>query len=449
MSGILERLRGLDAFPKAAEEFRVRTHAGGVISLVGVALIVVLLASELANFFLVVEAEEEVLVDAALDEVLEIHFDVSFAKLSCDHLAVETVDASGGEHHGSEHEIFKIPLTRDGLAYGQVLQYGHEEDNTVLSMAELTHWQRQHTANAGAQSDRHNSAQSKEASANKRTTSASGNGASLLQCGSCYEAIHEDVIKAKQAKGQVDQEDGSTECCNTCEEVEAAFISRGWDWRQDGKNRFWQCRKNMKQPLPADSRFGKGIVTPGCEVFGSLLVPKAKGSFHFAPSSKVARDELFSMIFGAAGPAGVDMSHEIHSLWFGKTPPNSSTQALSKVVMTNNPGKPPLEGVNREVTAGHLVHYYLKVVPTDIILSGEPLVATHQYAASEHVRPSTESSMPSLHFFYDTPPLRLQYVAKPKTWAHLLTHLCALTGGTYTIMVVLDRALHSRRQSPR
>ncbi|GBG27643.1 Endoplasmic reticulum-Golgi intermediate compartment protein 3 [Hondaea fermentalgiana] len=307
MSGMLERLRGLDAFPKAAEEFRVRTHAGGLVSLVGVAVMMVLLLVEAGGFFWGVEAEEEVVIDRALDEVLSIHFDITFPKMACEHLAVETVDASGGAHHGSEHDVFELPLDEEGLVFA--------------------------------------------------------------------DPVH-------------------------------------------------------------------------------LRVPKAKGSFHFGPSAHIMQQDLFQAFWGRAGGAGgreghtsIDMSHKIHALWFGDTAPEEAQQALSKVVSSAKAAAPALQGSERTVERGSLVHYYLKIVATDISLDGRKsngTLQTHQYAVSEHVRPATQTMMPSLHFFYDTPPLRLQYSAKRKSWAHFFTRLSALIGGTYTLMGLVDRALHTR-----
>jgi len=414
-----------DAFPKSVEDFRVRTVSGGVLSIFTLAVSGMLAVLQLGGFLWEArEAFADVVVDESIGKVLELSFDIVFPRVSCQSIAIEAVDASGARLEMKRHDVFKMELNHNLMAMGPVFHQGAHSSKTVLTHDEVLKAQVEAERDekdqmlADAQADLHHKPHENV----KRK--------SVKTCGSCYPVVNEAPIEHKTVD--------SHRCCSSCMDVERAFQERNWIWRKDMEKRFWQCRKDMKNP---PSHSGEVDIS-ACEVFGSLHVPKAKGSFHFGPS-----EELIKMNFFGQALSGhmtmLDLSHDIQELWFGSLKPEDAKKAMANV--RSHQGVPetdlPLQGVVRNLDQTSLVHYYIQVVPTELVLSSGN-VSTFVYAASEHVRPVTQGSMPSLHFFYDIPPLKMKLVQQSRSFAHLVTQLCAIMGGTYTVMALIDRIWH-------
>ncbi|KAE8992939.1 hypothetical protein PF005_g21456 [Phytophthora fragariae] len=170
-SSWVSRLKGLDAYPKTIEEFKVRTLQGGLFSLLAFACISLLLASEL-RFYLATDTVDKMTVDGGRNSLVAIHFDVEFPRMACSVVALESADMAGAVQHDIEHNIRKIPLDRHGEALAEGM---HDVMGGALTNHSELHDETLKPA-----------------------------------CGSCYSA----------------GEPG--ECCDSCEAVKAAYARKSW-----------------------------------------------------------------------------------------------------------------------------------------------------------------------------------------------------------------------------
>ena len=90
----MEGLRKLDLYPKTAEEYRVRTVSGAILSVTCVFFVLYLFYTEL-NGYLNVKVNPELSVDSSFGELLRINVDVTFHSLPCAYSGLDTMDISG------------------------------------------------------------------------------------------------------------------------------------------------------------------------------------------------------------------------------------------------------------------------------------------------------------------------------------------------------------------
>jgi hypothetical protein len=83
-------------------------------------------------------------------------------------------------------------------------------------------------------------------------------------CGSCYGA---------GAPGQ---------CCNSCEEVQALYLQKGWSFDPAIVT---QCAKQMMELATNGPK-------EGCNVYGFVEVPRVAGNIHFAPGRSFQSSDM-------------------------------------------------------------------------------------------------------------------------------------------------------------
>lgn len=90
-------------------------------------------------------------------------------------------------------------------------------------------------------------------------------------------------------------------------------------------------------------------------------------------------------------------------------------------------------------------------------LQGEP-VLSYQFSVTEHVRmlhkdlaavESATGLLPGVFFNYELSPLRVRIEERRRSFGHFLTNCCAIIGGVFTVMGLLDSVLHKTFTSSR
>jgi hypothetical protein len=237
--GWADRLRALDAFPKArdeAAEFFERTAAGGAITLAAAAVMALLFLSEL-HLFLRVRTTHELSVDASRGEQLAVHFNVTFPRLPCAWLSVDAMDVSGEVHLDvAGHEVYKQRLDAGGRPLVAHRPVRHEVGPALGPPPD-----------AGAKA----AAAAAQAAADAAEEAAEAAGG----CGSCYGA--EDAVAGPEPH-----------CCNSCADVQEAYRRKGWAMTDTEAVR--QCR--------GEGYLGEVAAQAGegCRVYGDLLVNKVR-----------------------------------------------------------------------------------------------------------------------------------------------------------------------------
>lgn len=118
------KLRKVSAFSRAQDGLRVQTVHGGVVTLLGVTVSLVLFLSELSQC-MTVKRVQQMEVDTIRREQLHIVFNLTFPGLPCEALTMDVVDASGTYESDDtirlarNGEVHKYTLDRDGRRLGR------------------------------------------------------------------------------------------------------------------------------------------------------------------------------------------------------------------------------------------------------------------------------------------------------------------------------------------
>ncbi len=314
---------------------------------------------------------------------LKASFDISFPEIACSLLTFDAIDENGAVQIDAKHEIFKHKLSKMGAKHGEPEQYkiGNNDVNND-PFFKLTKEQMEKTK-------------------------------MNIECGNCYGAGYE---------GQ---------CCNTCDDVKLAYERKGWRFKPQG---IQQCNNeafinNAKDQYAIDG---------GCQIYGTLEL-QSTGHFHISPIKKIVDGNLntdaglFNVLeFLAATTTKYNLTHTINSLNFGDQFPGLDS---------------PLDGQKRDVENIYgMYQYYLKIVPTiyetyDKGVSKE--IESNQYSVTEHIRklsPGSGRGLPGIYFYYELSPISAKFTEKRKNGFvfRFITSLCALIGGAYNFMWLLD-----------
>lgn len=103
------RLTRLDAFAKTVEDARVRTSSGGLVTITSLLIVLYLIWGEWADYRRV-DVHPELIVDKSRGERMEIHLNISFARIPCELLTLDVMDVSGEQQAGLVHGVNRVRL---------------------------------------------------------------------------------------------------------------------------------------------------------------------------------------------------------------------------------------------------------------------------------------------------------------------------------------------------
>jgi len=367
----MNRFKLFDLYNKVDDEFRVRTSTGGTISIIAIILIIVLIVSEV-SLFLKVDRYDELYVDVEKTQKIPIYINITFPSISCEALSLDVMDVAGEYQVGVQHTFYKQRLNLEGKA---------------LDDAQL-------------QTELDNKHEEKEKHERAMVTKKKN------YCGSCYGA-----------------EDDKSQCCNTCEDVKAAYRKKAWKFEYSDS--IEQCYSEIME------RRLKYAKHEGCRLSGNFLVNKVAGNFHFAPGRALQTSQSIVHDFMEYEVEHFNTSHIIHNLGFGEKYPGLHN---------------PLDDVTKTIEHGSaLYQYFIKVVPTIYEYNSGTQIKTNQYAVTQHMRPRNEqhkSVVPGVFFMYDLNPIMVHIHETRKSFLHFLTQLCAIVGGVFSISTLFDHILY-------
>ncbi|GAM26503.1 hypothetical protein SAMD00019534_096780 [Acytostelium subglobosum LB1] len=162
-----QKLKNIDAYPKTVDDFRIKTYAGAVVTIVSALLILWLFISQV-GVYMTTEPHHELFIDTNRAEKLRINIDVIFHHLPCAYLSLDAMDVGGHHQFDVAHNIFKKRLSPDG---GLLTEAPKQQPVNIKAVP---------------------------------------NADDKAECGSCFGS-----------------KDG---CCNTCDEVRDAYQHKGWSF---------------------------------------------------------------------------------------------------------------------------------------------------------------------------------------------------------------------------
>eukprot|EP00930_Biecheleria_cincta_P074685 TRINITY_DN61904_c0_g1_i1.p1 TRINITY_DN61904_c0_g1~~TRINITY_DN61904_c0_g1_i1.p1 ORF type:complete len:382 (-),score=57.48 TRINITY_DN61904_c0_g1_i1:137-1261(-) len=107
------RVKRFDVYSKVHDDYRIRTQSGGLISLVSLCIMALLFCSELRNYF-VVDVVDHIVVDTTVNQKLPIGLNITFPRLRCDEVSVDTVDSIGESQVDIAGTLTKLDLDSQG-----------------------------------------------------------------------------------------------------------------------------------------------------------------------------------------------------------------------------------------------------------------------------------------------------------------------------------------------
>lgn len=225
-------------------------------------------------------------------------------------------------------------------------------------------------------------------------------------CGSCYGA-----------------ESATHKCCNTCEEVRAAYQAKGWVLND--LNVIEQCRDEGLPQMMASAE------NEGCRFNGTVMVEKVIGSFHFAPgkSYQAGGGNIHVHDIASLTKKSYNMSHTIFKLAFGENYPT----------LVN-----PLDGtVAFADELSERYTYHVKIVPTSYTQLDQALLISNQYSVTKERKSfNYGGGVPGFFVNYEFSPIAVRLTEFQRSFLHFLTNVCAIVGGVFTVFSLVDAGLY-------
>ncbi|KAA6377044.1 MAG: putative endoplasmic reticulum-Golgi intermediate compartment protein 3 [Streblomastix strix] len=304
-------MRRLDLYGKRNDtDFQqVHTNTGMIIS-----LITLLLCSSLFIIETYIWANgdilNEVVVDTDDEKSFPINFDVSFPHVECKFLAIDLLDKNGNRAANVVHNIHKHNINKEGKETSSI------KLKSFISVEEHIQHEKQ--------------------AEQRKTMKSKQKG----ECNSCGEA--DEILKGEM-------------CCNTCDDLIAAYKKAQLDFENV-----------LFNPLCDKMTFNEIFLSKdrgGCNIHGIINASRVQGQLNIGLVNGFMIDMTLLQEFGVEGALNksINITHTIKRLSFGK-----EYKQKDKSLMENT-----LDGFNNVQDSNPLQsNYFVKIVPSTYISSG-------------------------------------------------------------------------------
>jgi thiol-disulfide isomerase/thioredoxin len=176
---------------------------------------------------------------------------------------------------------------------------------------------------------------------------------------------------------------------------------------------------------------------PGCQVSGFLMVNRVPGNFHIEAKSKSHN----------LNAAMTNLTHKVNHLSFGEPieATNHKTKRILKQVPAEHQQFSPMDGTSYPTLEYHQAfHHYIKVVSTHLNMgkSAANNMVAYQFLEQSQVVFYDVVNVPEARFSYDLSPMSVVVQKEGRKWYDYLTSLCAIIGGTFTTLGLIDATLY-------
>lgn len=452
----MEFIKNLDFYRTLQTDIREKTNAGGAISLVAAGLMAVLFLAETSSYIQGTAVNSITIDDhdnlSHTAGAFWVNFDITFPSLTCDHISVDVEDRMGSRIFDIQKNVEKIPLDKEGAESAIVSDNHHfAAKSDHVSMQEL-----------------------QEVIENEDIFTASNETVKLdIENFQAWVESHEWALVAfrvdwcpwcqmlgpvwKSAAAVLGKRAESTnvklatvECTQHMDLCKKAGVvafptirlfHQGKHVPPDYKGKrtvsdlvhFAENAANAKQEAEKAGANATDVHRSdvGCTVVGHLFVHKVPGRIQFSLKSD---QHTFNREF-------VNFTHQVHHLSFNDIP--ETEEEMEKIMLDHDIQDKVSKWLSR-VFQSHTKHssheHYLKVVEYEYKSRGfgwagasrvyEHSISSHTYATDAH--------LPSVKFHYDLSPMQVTVEYKSRPWYHFVTMVCALVGGTYSIMSVIN-----------
>lgn len=454
----LRRLKSVDFYRKIPTDLSEASVSGAILSVAATVLILFLLGSELTGYMRV-ESESTLIVDrSAHGELLRINFNISFPTLSCEFATLDVSDAMGLKRLNLTKTVRKLPITEDLVRAG-------------VYVDDVAHADPKYD-------EEHPGFQYEDVNLSIPLTSENFEATLKLYdvvvvnffapwCPWCqrlaptWEAATEAVhAKYPETDGRI--RFAKVDCTNQVQLCRSHHISafpsirifrKGSDEvERNGRKEhesYYGNRTKHALTLLADSLaesaglphsqtppgVQKATKSPGCNFAGFVLVKKVPGTLHL-----VARAPGHSFDY-----VNMNLSHVVHYFTFGNKPSprrRASLAALHPLGLSEDWADKLREQGFSSSNNGATYEHYMQVVLTSIQPRGrhESWFDAYEYTVHSHTYGAEEHS--SAKFTYSMSPIQIVVMERAKPLYHFLTAICAVIGGVFTVMGIIDGMVH-------
>lgn len=176
---------------------------------------------------------------------------------------------------------------------------------------------------------------------------------------------------------------------------------------------------------------------PACQVSGHLFVNRVPGNFHIEAKSKNHN----------LNAAMTNLSHVVNHLSFGE--PIESASRKTKRILKQAPAEHqqfnPMDGASYLTVDFHQAyHHYIKVVSTHLNMGNTESnsMVAYQFLEQSQIVFYDPQNVPEARFSYDLSPMSVVVQKQGRKWYDYLTSLCAIIGGTFTTLGLIDATLY-------
>jgi hypothetical protein len=218
------------------------------------------------------------------------------------------------------------------------------------------------------------------------------------------------------------------------------------------KTRLKYNGEQVGQPIDPDQPYVQQmeqaiINSEGCLVGGYILVNKVPGNIHISHHKfgdlytylKFQRRDLFNKL---------KMSHKWNMFTFGEI--EIKDKIFKRFGYSEHTSFNRAENLldYSNISDSKSYDYFVKVIPhifNDKIYGDT--YQGYQYSMSSKSRnfdaDASAFEMPTVMINYDMSPITMKITIEGRSWAHSLTHICAIVGGVFVIFSILNRILLS------
>lgn len=456
--GALEVLKKWDFYKKIPEDLTVSTMPGVSLSIIGCLLMLILFLLEF-NAYLTVSYTTSIVMDEALDERMTINFNVTIPDLRCEFASVDVSDMTGTRKHNMTRDLYKIRIDSKqrmiGMATAEQPQPRYaideqlgdlpESDAVVVVLTEnsFAPFLKEHQMvavdfyapwcvwcqrlaptwlrTAKTLPSLHFGQRVRVASVDCE--------AHPILCMQQYIRAYPSIMFYKNGEAT------PVEMYHGDRSVEA-FVAK-FQTLMEGETDFAEVRKkelhdgDKLQAQNSGEAIAHAPGPEGCQIYGSLDVKRVPGNFHV---------HLSNPAYSTASHL-VNATHTLGELWFGKPLTYQQLRKLPKDAHAELYAH-RLEG--QTFTAYHENHtyvHYIKVVTNTFVQPGEEDINVFKYTAHSNEYLETDD-LPSVMFRYDLSPMSVRITPNNVPFYHFLTNACAIIGGVFTVIGILDQIIH-------
>jgi len=207
---------------------------------------------------------------------------------------------------------------------------------------------------------------------------------------------------------------------------------KDWDQKAQARGEKAEEREKKKQMFQQNRP-----EHPACQVSGHLMVNRVPGNFHIEAKSK--NHNLNS--------AMTNLTHIVNHLSFGEPVDQQSrrTRRVLKQVPEEHRQFNPMDGSSYTTGDFHQAyHHYIKVVSTHLNMGSSYTnqITTYQFLEQSQIVYYEINNVPEARFSYDLSPMSVVVEKEGRKWYDYITSLCAIIGGTFTTLGLIDAVLY-------